>query len=135
MPTAAFKGRPQLRASSVCVQNEYIRAQQAHTQMALMRIRRRKPHADRQYSFDHRTPDEQIHLWTKRKKREMTEDRLRIRDEENMRTFHNIQHDPPKFLTGGTCRHVRPTGPSCQKFGRVVLDVVEGPRIFFISNA
>ena len=71
MPTAAFKGRPQLRASSVCVQNEYIRAQQAHTQMALMRIRRRKPHADRQYSFDHRTPDEQIHLWTKRKKREM----------------------------------------------------------------
>ena len=35
--------------------------------MALMRIRRRKPHADRQYSFDHRTPDEQIHLWTKRK--------------------------------------------------------------------
>ena len=31
MPTAAFKGRPQLRASSVCVQNEYIRAQQAHT--------------------------------------------------------------------------------------------------------
>ena len=109
MPTAAFKGRPQLRASSVCVQNEYIRAQQAHTQMALMRIRRRKPHADRQYSFDHRTPDEQIHLWTKRKKREMTEDRLRIRDEENMRTFHNIQHDPPKFLTGGTCRTDMPT--------------------------
>ena len=109
MPTAAFKGRPQLRASSVCVQNEYIRAQQAHTQMALMRIRRRKPHSDRQFSFDHRTPDEQIHLWTKRKKREMLNDKLRIRDEENARTFHNIQHDPPKFLTGGTCRTDMPT--------------------------
>ena len=26
-----------------------------------------------------------------------------------MRTFHNIQHDPPKFLTGGTCRTDMPT--------------------------
>ena len=39
----------------------------------------------------------------------MLEDKLRIRDEENMRTFHNIQHDPPKFLTGGTCRTDMPT--------------------------
>ena len=103
MPTAAFKGRAQLRASSVLLQKEHIRAQQARGQRAIRRIKKRKPHSERHYSFDHRTPKEQYHLIEKKKTKALRQDRLRERDTENSFVYESITNGRGR-LDGQRCR-------------------------------